>query len=164
MDGHVTQVTHFDDQIVGAVVGPDNRLYLTSRKGAPHGKLLVLPLTNLDLAHARTLVPEGDDVIRTGGEFSGEPVTITKNAIYLRELAGGPTRLAAFSLDGGKLPDVPLPPVAAVPEIAAMPDGSLLYEIATYLRPVYVQRFNPATGKLSETKLAEPAHLSTTRR
>ena len=33
-NGHVRQATHFDDQVVGAAIGPDDRLYLTSRRGA----------------------------------------------------------------------------------------------------------------------------------
>jgi prolyl oligopeptidase len=158
-DGGVKQVSRFTDQIVGAAIGPDNRLYLTSRKDAPRGKLLVLPVTDPVLGHAKTLVPEGDDVMRTAGEFSGEPVTITPSAIYIRDLAGGPSRLAAYTLDGKTLPDVPLPPVAAVNDIAALPDHTLLYGIATYLRPPYVARYDEATGKVSETALAETSTI-----
>ena len=95
------------------------------------------------LAHATVLVPQGQDVIRGAGEFSGPAVTVTQDAIYVRELAGGPSRLAAFTHDGKGLPDVPAPPVAAVSEVTAMPDHGLLYEIATYLRPPYYQRFDP---------------------
>jgi prolyl oligopeptidase len=160
-DGHVRQVTRFEDRIVGAVIGPDDRLYLTSRRGAPHGKLLVLPVADADLSHAKTLVPEGPDVIRTGGEFEGAPVTVTPHALYIRELAGGPSRLAAYTLDGKALPDVPLPPVAAVGEVAAMPDQTLLYQIQTYLRPPYFDRFDPRTRRASPTALAEtsPVHF-----
>jgi prolyl oligopeptidase len=154
-DGHARQVSHFANKIVGATIGPDDRLYLTSRDGAPRGKLLTLPVTDLTLAHARVLVPEGADVIRTGGEFSGEPVTVTPHAIYVRELAGGPSRLAAYTLDGKALPDAPLPPVAAVNEVTALPGGKLLYEIGTYVRPPYFQLYAEATGKTTETGLAE---------
>jgi prolyl oligopeptidase len=110
------------------------------------------------------LVPEGRDVIRTGGEFSGEPVTITGKAIYIRELSGGPSRLAAYTLDGKPLPDVPLPPVSAVNEVAALPDRTLLYEVATYLRPPFFQRYVEATGQVAETRLAEtsPVHFDDT--
>jgi prolyl oligopeptidase len=160
-DGAVRQVSRFEDQIVGAAIGPDSRLYLTSRNHAPRGKLLVLPLTDLVLAHAKTLVPEGADVIRAGGEFSGEPVVITRDRIYLRELAGGPSRLATYKLDGTALPDVALPPVSAVDEVTPMPDGTLLYEVSTYLKPPYYQRFDPRTGISAATALAEtsPVHF-----
>ena len=154
-DGHIKQITHFEDQVVGAAIGPDERLYLTSRKDAPRGKLLVLPIFDPVLAHAKTLIPQGPDVIRTGGEFEGEPVTITPTRIYLRELAGGPSRLAVATLDGKPLPDVPLPPIAAVDEVTALPDQSLLYEVSTYLKPAYYERFNPLTAKTTPTRMAE---------
>ena len=35
--GHWTQVTHFEDAIVSAKVGPESSLYLLSRKNAPRG-------------------------------------------------------------------------------------------------------------------------------
>jgi prolyl oligopeptidase len=160
-DGHVQKVTQFDDKVVGAVIGPDSKLYLTSQRGAPHGKLLVLGLNDLTLAHAKLLVPEGPDVIRTAGEFSGDPVTVTRDGIYIRELAGGPSRLAAYTLDGKALPDVPLPPIASVGEVTALPDRTLLYEIGTYLKPPYVQRFDTRTRKATLTALAEtsPVHF-----
>ncbi len=161
-DGKIRQVTRFEDEIVGAVIGPDDLLYLTSRHNAPRGTVLTLPVTDLTLVHAKTLVPEGPDVIRTGGEFTeGPPVVVTQRAVYVRELAGGPSRLAAYAHDGKKLPDVALPPVAAVNEVTAMPDQSLLYEVSTYLRPPYFQRFDAATGKVTETKLAQtsPVHF-----
>jgi len=37
-------VTHFEDKVVAAVIGPDDQLYLVSRKDAPRGKLLKLDL------------------------------------------------------------------------------------------------------------------------
>jgi prolyl oligopeptidase len=154
-DGGVRQITQFQDQVVGAAVGPDDRLYLTSREGAPRGKLLVLPVSDPVLAHATVLVPQGQDVIRGAGEFSGPAITVTQDSIYVRELAGGPSRLAAFTHDGKPLPDVPAPPVASVSEVTAMPDHSLLYEIGTYLRPPYYQRFDPATHAVAATRLAQ---------
>ena len=160
-DGHIAQITRFEDQVVGATIGADDTIYLTSRDGAPHGKLLTLPVTDPVLAHARLLVPEGPDVIRTAAEFAGAPVTITQHAIYVRELAGGPSRLAAYTHDGRALPDVPVPPVAAIGPVTALPDQTLLYSISTYVRPTYIARFNERTGEASETALAQtsPVHF-----
>ena len=154
-DGAVKQITHFADKIVGGAIGPDDRIYLTSRENAPRGKLLTLSVTDPVLAKASVLVPEGKDVIRTGGEFSGQPVTVTGKAIYIRELAGGPSRLAAYTLGGKPLPDVPIPPVSAVDEVTALPNGTLLYEVSTYLRPPYFQHFTEADRQVSDTGLTE---------
>ncbi len=154
-DGGVQQVTHFADQISVATIGPDNAMYLVSHKDAPHGKLLKLAMSDLDVSHAKTIVPPSDAVIQGGGEFGGAPVVITKNAIYVRELVGGPSRVAIFDHEGVPKGVLPLPDVAAVDEVEALSDGSLLYAVRTYLQPPYFVRYNEATGKSSPTLLAQ---------
>ena len=157
--GAPKQVTHFADQVVGAAIGPDDRLYLTSRQDAPRGKLLRVDAADPVLSRAAVLVPQGDAVIRTGGEFSGDPVIVTPDAIYVRELVGGPSRLAAFTLAGKPLPDVPVPKVAAVDEAVALPDHSLLYEAATYLKPPYFLRYDEHSHAAAATKLAQTSTI-----
>ncbi len=154
-DGGVQQVTHFADQISVATIGPDNAMYLVSHKDAPHGKLLKLPMGDLDVAHAKTIVPQSDAVIQGGGEFGGAPVVITKNAVYVRELVGGPSRVAIFDHEGAAKGVLPLPDVAEVDEVEALSDGSLLYSVKTYLQPPYFSRYDEATGKSAPTKLAQ---------
>lgn len=153
--GGIQQVTRFEDQISVATIGADNALYLVSRKDAPRGKLLKLALTDLELSHAKTIVPQSDAVIQGGGEFGGSPVVITKTSIYVRELVGGPSRVAIFDLDGIPRSELPLPSVAAVDEVEALSDGSLLYSVATYLQPRYYARYDEATAKSAATLLVQ---------
>src|SRR5208283_4676751 len=56
--GKWTQITHFEDGIVSVKFGLDPILYLLSRKDAPRGQILSLPLAQLDLAQARVVVPQ----------------------------------------------------------------------------------------------------------
>ena len=56
--GRWTQVTHFDDGVVSAMVGANDALYLLSRKDAPRGQILRLPLPNLPLSQAKIVVPQ----------------------------------------------------------------------------------------------------------
>jgi prolyl oligopeptidase len=155
MDGRITQVTHFADQVVAGAIGPDNILYLVSKKNAPRGKILSLPLSNLDLAQARSLIPQGDGAIQGGGEFGGVPVVVGRNALYLRELAGGPSRIAIFAHDGTPKGEIALPPVAAVDELDPAGDGHVLYGVQTYLQPYHVLSYDESTGRSGETRLAE---------
>jgi prolyl oligopeptidase len=159
MDGSVRQVTRFEDKVVAARVGPDG-LYLISRQGAPKGKLLRLKLDDLALAHAQTLVPESDAVMQVAGEFGGAPVTITPRAIYVREVVGGPSRVAIFDHDGKAQGSVPLPDVAAVDEVEDMKDGTLLVAVATYLEPPYHVRYDEASGKASAPLLAQTSPVA----
>ena len=154
-DGHITQVTHFADQAVAGAIGPDNILYLLSRKNAPRGRILALPLSDLDLSHAKTLIAQGNGAIQGGGEFGGVPVVVTRNALYLRELVGGPSQVAIFAHDGAPKGQIALPKVAAVDELEPAGNGHVLYGMQTYLQPYHVLSYDEATGASAPTKLAE---------
>lgn len=154
-DGRITQVTHFADGVVAGTIGPDDRLYLISKQGAPRGKVLVLGLSDLDLSHAATLIPEGDGAIQGGGEFGGEPVLVTREALYLRELVGGPSKVAIFAHDGSPRGQIALPPIAAVDELEPAGPGHVLYGVQTYLQPYHVMDYNEASGASTATRLAE---------
>ncbi|HEY2953007.1 MAG TPA: S9 family peptidase, partial [Verrucomicrobiae bacterium] len=71
--GRWRQVTRFEDQITRAEFGrdplyiewgKDDALYLLSHQNAPKGKILRLPLSQHDLTKARTVLPEGTNVIQ----------------------------------------------------------------------------------------------------
>jgi prolyl oligopeptidase len=153
--GHsVTQVTRFEDQITAVVAGPDDNLYLVSRQNAPHGKLLRLPVSDPVLAHAIEIVPQGEPVLQGGGEFGGTPVVVTQRGLYVRELVGGPSRVARFDHDGRPRGLLPSPEVAAIGQVVPLNDGTILYSVSTYLQPTYFSRFDEATGKSELSKLA----------
>jgi prolyl oligopeptidase len=154
-DSTSQQISDFDDGIVSATAASDNQIYLVSRQSAPRGKLLIVPADAPVLANAKTLVAESDGVIQLPDPFTGPPIVITPRAIYLREQIGGPSRIAAYDHAGKRLPDLPTPPICAVPELVAAGDGTLLAQIETYLRPPYFERVSEATGQTSETALAQ---------
>ena len=158
--GGAQQVTHFDDKIVAVTADADGALYLVSRKGAPHGRLLKLAPGLTDLSRAATIVPESDAVMLASGEFGGEPVVVTPQALYLRELIGGPSRVAIFDHAGNPKGVLPLPNVAAVGEVEPLSDGTLLYSVETYLRPPYFSRYDSKTAKESDTQLAQTSPVS----
>ena len=158
-DGRITQITHFADAVVAGSIGPRDILYLLSHRAAPRGKLLALDLRatqgTLDLAHARLLVPQDVGAMQGGGEFGGEAVVATGDALYVRELVGGPSRVAIFALDGRPRGTIPLPPISAVDELAAVGDRSVLYTVQTDLAPPSVARYDEATRASTPTALAE---------
>jgi prolyl oligopeptidase len=158
--GTVRQITRFEDQVVAAAAGADGALYLVSRKDAPRGKLLKLGSGVTELSRAVTIVPEGDAVMLASGEFGGEPVIVTPGALYLRELVGGPSRVAIYDLLGKSKGMLPLPDVASVDEVEPLSDGALLYSVETYLRPPHFSRYDVQTGKASETRLAQTSPIS----
>ena len=158
--GQVRKVSDFADQVVAASIGPDDVLYLVSRKNAPRGQLLAVPLSDPTLAHARLLVREGDGVIEGGGEFGGEAVVVTAGSLFLRELVGGPSRVSVYGHDGRPRGTVPLPPVTAVSEVEPTGNGHLLVAFDDYLKPHRVVRYDEATGRIEETRLASTSPVS----
>jgi prolyl oligopeptidase len=149
-DGKVTQVTRFEDKVIAAVAGPDGNLYLVSRKEAPHGKLLRLPLSDPVLMHATEIVPAGEPVLEGGGA----PLVVTERALYLRQLIGGPSQVVRFDLAGKQLGVLPSPEVASVGQVVPLSDGTMLYPISSYLRPTYFARFDETSGRSEVSKLA----------
>jgi prolyl oligopeptidase len=154
------QITRFEDKIVAMSAGPDGALYMVSRNNAPRGKLIKLAPGKVDLKLATTLVAESDAVMLSGDEISGEPITITTGALYLREMLGGPSRVIVMDHAGKDLGTLPLPGLASVDQVVSLSDGSLLYSVATYLRPPYFSRFDEKTAHASETKLAQTSPVS----
>ena len=158
-DNRVRQISRFEDQVVAATIGPDNNLYLVSRKDAPRGKLLKLDLRQPDLQRARTIVAESEGVLQSEGEFGGASVLVTKHALYVRQLVGGPTRIAIYDHDGRRQGNLPLPDVASADEILTIGDHDLLYSVETYLQPPHFRRFNESTRQAKETPLAETSSV-----
>ena len=95
--GHWTQVTHLDDGIVAAKVGPNDALYLLSRKDAPRGKILRLSAPNLPLSQAKVAVPESSgSESEEGGRASIESFVPASGRLYVMDMMGGPSRVRVF--------------------------------------------------------------------
>src|SRR4029077_4084294 len=103
-DGNWKQLTKFEDQIKAARIGRDNALYLLSRADAPRGKILRMPLDNLDLASDTTIVEPSDAVIQF--------IEPTANALYVADLLGGPSQVRRFDLDGKNASALAIPNVS----------------------------------------------------
>jgi prolyl oligopeptidase len=158
--GAVRQVTRFEDKVVAATVGADGTLYLVSRKDAPRGRLLKLEPGVVDLDKASVLVGESDAVIPSGGQAGGDPVAVTAQAVYVRELVGGPSRVAIFDHSGKPRGALPLPDLASVAEVEPLSDGTLLYSIETYTRPPYFSRYEEMAARVSESNLRQTSPVS----
>jgi prolyl oligopeptidase len=139
--GRVHQVTRFADDVEFATFGPDGSLYLISEHSALRRQILKLAPGNYSLPDARVIVAQGADVITT--EFGGDdPIVFVGRMMAVRYLAGGPSRLRFFDLNGRPQGEASLPPVASVTEMEAV-EGDLLYSVETYLTPRTFRRRLP---------------------
>jgi prolyl oligopeptidase len=103
------------------------------------------------------VVPEAADVIPV--EFFGEdPFVFAGRMVAVRYLAGGPSRLRFFDLDGRSRGEATLPPVAHVGEIEAV-ETDLIYTVETYLTPRSIRR-RSSEGRDVEAGLAMTVPIS----
>jgi prolyl oligopeptidase len=105
-NGSWWQVAAIPDKCVYAVLGTD-ALYLLSRRDAPHGKVLRLPVTDgATVADAHEIVPASDLVI--------EDLAVTRETVWVVDMDGGPQQVRAFGTSGRPLPPVEIPPMSSV--------------------------------------------------
>jgi prolyl oligopeptidase len=110
-DGSWWQVAGIADKCVHAVFGTD-ALYLLSRRDAPHGKVLRLPVTDgATVADAHEIVPASDLVI--------EDLAVTRDTVWVVDMDGGPQQARTFDPYGRPLSPVEIPPMSSVSSYSA---------------------------------------------
>ncbi|HEX4077714.1 MAG TPA: prolyl oligopeptidase family serine peptidase [Rhizomicrobium sp.] len=157
------RVADYPDRIVYAAVGPDDAIYGISRADAPNGKIVKLaaPYAAGALARAPVIVPESSVAILSGGaEQHVQDLSLSRDRLFVRDIVGGPNQVRMFDLNGRAEGRLPLPDIAANSEIEPLADGDVLFDVSTYLRPRYYARWNPVSGRTSETALKVTSPIS----
>jgi|HubBroStandDraft_6_1064221.scaffolds.fasta_scaffold00076_51 prolyl oligopeptidase len=159
--GKWTQITHFEDGIVSVKFGVDPALYLLSRKDAPRGQILRLPLHDLDLAQAKIMVPQSSGAGSDESDRASiEDFVPAWNHLYVIDIIGGPSRVRVFDNQGKPLPSPPLPPVSAISQVVSIGGGDVLFYTSTYLDPPAWYHFDAASGKATRTALFETSPVN----
>src|SRR5258706_8919577 len=127
-------------------LGRDGRLYALSLKDSPRGRIIALSLSNPDLASAALVVPEGADTI--------EAFRSTRDRLYVDYMAGGPSELRVFALDGKPRGRVPTEPVSNVAIDGTLENGAIIVGVQSFVTPPSTWLYSPATGQLGKTALA----------
>ncbi len=152
-EGHWTQIAGFKDGIEAVKFGPDDALYLLSRKDAPRGQILRLPLEHLELSQAKVIVPQsagsGKD---ESARASIDDFLPALGRLYVIDIVGGPSRLRVFDLQGHALPSPELPSVSSIYGPTA-DRKEILFHVSTWLEPGAVYRVDG--GKAERTALRE---------
>jgi prolyl oligopeptidase len=123
-----------------------DQLFLVSHQGAPRFKLLRRSLADPAAAPV-VVVPQSDHVI-VGS-------TAAKDALYVKQMKGGMSRILRVPLDGkGKPKPIPLPFQGDVPWMASdvRVDG-IWFDETGWVRYGGIYRFDPATRKTTDTGL-----------
>ncbi|WP_239470349.1 prolyl oligopeptidase family serine peptidase [Archangium violaceum] len=151
--GTWTRVSRFEDKLVAASFGRDGALYVLSRKDAPRGKVLRIPLATPSLDKATVVIPEG--------QASIESFRPTATRLYVKEQLGGPNQLRMVGLDGKELGVVPTAPVSSVGSVVPLSGDDVLLSSTSYTEPFTVYRYAAKDGKLAKTSLGRTSPLDT---
>lgn len=153
--GHWTQVTHFEDGIVSAQIAPNDALYLLSRKDAPRGRILRLPLPTQPLSQAKVVVEQssgsGTD---ENAHASIEGFVPAASGLYVTDVIGGPNDLRVFD-DQGRSKTTISPPISDIDQVVPVGGGDVLLHISSFLKPAAWSRFDSGQNKMSPTALFE---------
>lgn len=165
--GKWTQVTRFEDGVVSARLAED-AVYLLSRKDAPRGRILRVPLSAPGLGAAVEVVPQsagGSSASAETARASIVDMAPADNRLYVVDQIGGPSRIRIFEkteldrIPGGRatsfrpLGEVPQPALAAVNEIVPLDGDDVLLSESTWLDPPGWYRVNTGSTKIVRTAM-----------
>ena len=139
------QLTRFEDGVKVIKFGKDAALYLLSKKDAPRGKILRVPLADPDPAKAVVVVPEGRGVV---GDF-----VPSANGLYVSVMEGGPSRLWYYPRNRRSPVEVPVLPVSSVGGLHCWQGDRLLFENTGFLNPSAWYEWEPGWKKPRVTAL-----------
>ncbi len=139
------RLSSFADRVVDARFGAD-ALYLLSRKGAPNGKVLKLPLGETSLAKATAIIEP------THGSI--EWFTPSGDDLYVEEIVGGPSWVGRFGADGKALGELPVPASSTVGGIEAGHGADVAVQITSYTTPSRWVTYRPGAKLFRATRLA----------
>lgn len=122
-----TQISHDEDLTTQGQFGPDNALYLYSKKDAPRGKIIRLDPGKTRLSRAKTVVEESGVVIRSF--LPG----VTR--LYVQDLVGGPSQIRVFDHTGKERGIIPILPVSWVWGMTSLGEDKILYSNSSYTEP-----------------------------
>jgi prolyl oligopeptidase len=164
--GKWAQITKFEDGVVSAKLGTDS-LYLLSRKDAPRGRVLRVPLSAPKLEQAVEVVPQSPGDSSNANEdvrASIAEIETTDTRLYVVDQVGGPSRVRIFGRENGGfkfLGQVPQPSISAVSEVVPLEDDDVLLSTSTWLKPAGWYRLDSKSGETVETAMASssPIHF-----
>jgi prolyl oligopeptidase len=148
------RIADFKDKVIDARFGDGGALYLLSRAGAPHKKILRLRPGVIDLAAADVVVPQTAAVIRSYLPAAGR--------LHVVEMLGGPTHLRIYDLADGSSRVVDAEEPATISSLVRLGGGEILLQRQSYRSAAAFYRLCPDLEVLEPTPLAHtsPADYS----
>ena len=150
--GEWQQLTHFADGVKRIQFGPDASLYLLSKRSAPRGRILRLPVAHALLANAQVVAPEGRSV--------AEDFAPAFHGLYVAEMEGGPSRLLFYPHQHKSPQSVALLPVSSVGGLHCWTNDDLFFANSSYIDPGGWYAWQPGWPNSRRTALCMTSPVS----
>jgi len=143
-NGQWRQITHFEDEVKQVEFGReplyielprDDSLYLLTRKNAPRGRVLRVPLDNPVLGDAEEILKQGRLTIS-----SFKP---TSSGLFVDYLDGGPSDLRFFDFFEKRARKLPLKGIYTVEQMVCRHGDELLFRTVGFTEPFAWNTFDP---------------------
>jgi prolyl oligopeptidase len=138
------------DDVSWAVLRGDTA-YLVTTRGAPRGQVVRMSVIDPDLARAEVVVQESDAVI------ASQALHLAQDALYVRLLDGGMSRLLRVPFDGSPSASVPLPYPGTIREVFADPRvPGVVFSLEAWTRAPRIHSFDPESGPVRDIRAVPP--------
>lgn len=128
-------------------------IFLLTHKGSSRFKVVSTSLSNPDLAHAKTIVPEGSVVITGLG--------VAKDSLYIQDLDGGISRIRRVPFNGGPAERIALPYEGDVAGfVTYWNQPGLIFLETGWTRSALWYRYYPGTNSFADTGLKRLSPIS----
>jgi prolyl oligopeptidase len=150
--GQWIRLSDWADRVVEAKFGRDDAVYLISRKDAPMGKVLRLPLSKDKkpvLADAKEIVPEQSDASIESYFVSRSGIYLTQSRLLVLYQIGGPNELRVFDLVNGQAKrhgTVEALPISTIESIEPLDRDAVVYQNDSFVAPPAWYTLEPNSG------------------
>jgi len=123
-----------------------DQLYLLTHRGAPHFKLILTSVSHPDVAHAATVIPEGDGVIKN--------ITAAEDALYIQQTNATVGSLLRLGYGDAKPEEIALPFEGAVSiDTSDERIPGVVVTMTSWVRASRAYFYDPESKSLADTKL-----------
>lgn len=136
-----------EDQVRDAIIYKE-KVYLLSRKDAPNFKLLVSPLHEFDINHAKTLIPESKQ--------SMEWLSICRDYLFINKIDGINSFIDLYNFSNGEVQSIKIPLSGfSWAQTFDIKTNDCILHVSSWKQPITQYDYNPITG-LSTINLLFP--------
>lgn len=127
----------YDINIIG---DKDGKFYFTTRAGAPKGRLMVADASRPQRANWKELIPERDDAVLTGAQFTGDKLIVS----YEKDAA---SRAYLYDTNGSLQREIEFPTFGSASIWSTKDNDEVYYAFTSFSYPSEVFSYDTATGE-----------------